>query len=77
MIRIRMKCFGRKRQRTYRIVIMNSTTRRDGKVIEEVGFYNPRNKETRLDLERIKIRLHQGAQPSHNVKHLLRKASII
>nr|YP_009296845.1 ribosomal protein S16 [Bangiopsis subsimplex]AOM66188.1 ribosomal protein S16 [Bangiopsis subsimplex]ARO90452.1 30S ribosomal protein S16 [Bangiopsis subsimplex] len=73
MIRIRMKCFGRKQQRTYRIVIMNDKTRRDGKAIEEVGFYNPRTKETRLDVERIRIRIQQGAQPSETVKHLINK----
>nr|YP_010338584.1 ribosomal protein S16 [Rhodaphanes brevistipitata]UNJ18534.1 ribosomal protein S16 [Rhodaphanes brevistipitata] len=77
MIRIRMKCFGRKQQRTYRIVIMNNKTRRDGKVIEEVGFFNPRTKETRLDLNRITTRLKQGAQPSDTVKYLLSKANLI
>nr|YP_010336641.1 ribosomal protein S16 [Rhodospora sordida]UNJ15047.1 ribosomal protein S16 [Rhodospora sordida] len=77
MIRIRMKCFGRKKQKTYRIVIMHSKTRRDGKVIEEVGFLNPRTKEIRLNFEKIRIRLEQGAQPSDTVKNLLSKAKII
>ena len=77
MIRIRMKCFGRKKQKTYRIVIMYSNTRRDGKVIEEVGFFNPITQETRLNLSRIKERLAQGAQPTNTVKNLLRKSQVI
>nr|YP_010336247.1 ribosomal protein S16 [Chroodactylon ornatum]UNJ14653.1 ribosomal protein S16 [Chroodactylon ornatum] len=77
MIRIRLKCFGRKKYKTYRIVIMYSKTRRDGRVIEEVGFYNPQTKETQLSIERIKVRLAQGAQPSDTVKNLLTKAKII
>nr|YP_010336050.1 ribosomal protein S16 [Tsunamia transpacifica]QUE27941.1 ribosomal protein S16 [Tsunamia transpacifica]UNJ14456.1 ribosomal protein S16 [Tsunamia transpacifica] len=77
MIRIRMKCFGRKKQKTYRIVIMYSKTRRDGKVIEEVGFFNPITQETRLNLSRIKERLAQGAQPTNTVKNLLRKSQVI
>lgn len=77
MIRIRLKCFGRKKQHTYRIVIMHSKARRDGKVIEEVGFLNPQTKETHLKVERIKLRLQQGAQPSDTVRNLLVKAKII
>ena len=77
MIRIRMKCFGRKKQKTYRIVIMYSKTRRDGKVIEEVGFFNPITQETRLNLSRIKERLAQVAQPTNTVKNLLRKSQVI
>lgn len=76
-MRIRLKCFGRKRQRTYRIVVMHSSTRRDGKVIEEVGFFNPITRETRLNVNRIKERLQQGAQPSNTVKNLLGKSQII
>nr|YP_010336445.1 ribosomal protein S16 [Goniotrichopsis reniformis]UNJ14851.1 ribosomal protein S16 [Goniotrichopsis reniformis] len=77
MLRIRLKCFGRKKKSTYRIVIMHSKTRRDGKVIEQVGFLNPNTKETHLNVEKIKLRLEQGAQPSDTVRNLLTKAKII
>jgi len=77
MLRIRLKCFGRKKQPVYRIVVMHSKTRRDGKVIEEVGFLNPRTKETHLKVEKIKLRLQQGAQPSDTVRNLLNKSNII
>jgi small subunit ribosomal protein S16 len=76
MIKIRLKKYGRKQQATYRVVIMPSTSKRDGKAIEELGFYNPLTNETNLNVDRIRIRLSQGAQPTNTVKNLLKKANI-
>jgi small subunit ribosomal protein S16 len=76
MIKIRLKKYGRKQQATYRVVIMPSATKRDGRAIEEVGFYNPLTNESNLNADRIKLRLSQGAQPTSTVKNLLRKANI-
>jgi len=50
MIKLRLKRFGKKREVSYRIVAIESKTRRDGRPIEELGFYNPRTDETRLDV---------------------------
>lgn len=77
MIKIRLKKYGRKQQATYRLVVMPSTSKRDGKAIEELGFYNPLTNETNLNTERIKIRLSQGAQPTDTVANLLKKAKIL
>ncbi|MDP4738246.1 MAG: 30S ribosomal protein S16, partial [Cyanobium sp. MAG_216] len=55
----------------------NSTSRRDGRPLEELGFYNPRTKETRLDTEAIRTRLSQGAQPTDTVRSLLEKGGLI
>ena len=44
MIKLRLKRFGKKREVSYRIVAINSSARRDGRPLEEVGFYNPRTK---------------------------------
>nr|YP_010337064.1 ribosomal protein S16 [Madagascaria erythrocladioides]QUE29093.1 ribosomal protein S16 [Madagascaria erythrocladioides]UNJ16649.1 ribosomal protein S16 [Madagascaria erythrocladioides] len=77
MIKIRLKRFGRKRQASYRIVIMNSKTRRDGRPIREVGFYDPISKETRLNTEEIKKWLDCGVQPTTTVKNMLIKANLI
>jgi small subunit ribosomal protein S16 len=52
---------------------MTSTTKRDGRAIEELGFYNPRTKEANLNVSRIKARLSQGAQPTVTVANLLKK----
>jgi small subunit ribosomal protein S16 len=76
MIKLRLKRLGKKREAIYRIVVMNSFDRRDGAPIEEVGFYNPRTKETRLNEAAIIKRLQQGAQPTETVRSILRKANI-
>ena len=77
MIKLRLKRFGKKREASFRLVAMNSTSRRDGRPLEELGFYNPRSKETRLDTEAIRKRLGQGAQPTSPVRSLLQKAGLI
>ena len=76
MLKLRLKRFGKKREASYRLVVANSTSRRDGRPIEEVGFYNPRTNETRLDVPAIVTRLKQGAQPTPTVKRLLEKANV-
>jgi small subunit ribosomal protein S16 len=75
MIKLRLKRFGKKREVSYRIVAM-ITSRRDGRPLEELGFYNPRTNETRLDVPNIIKRLKEGAQPTETVRSLLRKAQV-
>ena len=76
MIKLRLKRFGKKREVSYRIVAIESKTRRDGRPIEELGFYNPRTDETRLNVPAIVKRLQQGAQPSETVRSILSKAQV-
>ena len=76
MIKLRLKRFGKKREVSYRIVAIESKTRRDGRPIEELGFYNPRTDETRLNVPAIVKRLEQGAQPSQTVRNILNKAQV-
>jgi small subunit ribosomal protein S16 len=76
MVKLRLKRFGKKRMPSYRIIAINSTTRRDARPLEELGFYNPRTKETRLNVEGIITRLKQGAQPTDTVRSILQKANI-
>ena len=77
MIKLRLKRFGKKREASFRLVACNSTSRRDGRPLQELGFYNPRTKETRLDTEALRIRLGQGAQPTDAVRTLLEKGGIL
>jgi len=77
MIKLRLKKYGRKGQISYRVVVMSSTSKRDGRAIEELGFYNPRTKEINLNLSRIQIRLKQGAQATLTVQNLLKKMNLI
>ncbi len=76
MIKLRLKRFGKKREASYRIVAMNSHDRRDGRPLEEVGFYNPRTDEVRLDIPAIVKRLKEGAQPTDTVRHILEKQKV-
>jgi small subunit ribosomal protein S16 len=76
MIKLRLKRFGKKREVSYRIVAINSRARRDGRPIEELGFYNPRTDEVKLDVPGLVKRLQEGAQPTDTVRHILAKANV-
>ena len=73
MLKIRLKRLGRKKNASYRIIVIDSKRRRDGKAIEEVGFYNPLTKETKINIESIKHRIKQGAQLTTTVQCLINK----
>ena len=77
MIKLRLKRFGKKKEASFRIVACNSTSRRDGRPLQELGFYNPRTKETRLDTEALRTRLVQGAQPTDVVRNILEKGGLL
>ena len=77
MIKLRLKRFGKKKEASFRIVACNSTSRRDGRPLQELGFYNPRTKELRLDTEALRTRLTQGAQPTDVVRSLLEKGGLL
>ncbi len=77
MVKIRLKRLGAKRRPYYRIVVMDSRTPRDGRAIEEVGFYHPveaEDKQVKVDLERVAEWIKNGAQPTKTVKKLLNRA---
>ena len=77
MIKLRLKRFGKKREASFRLVATNSTSRRDGRPLQQLGFYNPRTKETRLDTDAIRQRLQEGAQPTDTVRALLEKGGLL
>ncbi len=77
MIKLRLQRFGKKKEASFRIVACNSTSRRDGRPLQELGLYNPRTKETRLDTEALRSRLSQGAQPTDVVRTLLEKGGLL
>lgn len=75
-VSIRLKRFGAKKRPYYRIVVANSTSPRDGRTLEEVGYYHPVEKEEGqvvFQAERIREWLAKGAQVSPTVKSLLNK----
>jgi small subunit ribosomal protein S16 len=77
MLKLRLKRIGRKRSPAYRLVIMENTARRDGRPVEEVGYYNPISKESKFEIEKIQKWLSYGAKPTEIVSSLLKKAEII
>ena len=77
MLKLRLKRTGRKQSPSYRLVIMENTFRRDGRPIEEVGYYNPITKQSKFEVEKIKKWLGYGVKPTETVYHLLKKADII
>lgn len=77
MLKLRLKRTGRKRSPSYRLVIMDSKSRRDGRPVEEVGYYNPSTKNYKFDVDKIKKWLNYGVQPTQTVLSLLKKAKII
>jgi small subunit ribosomal protein S16 len=77
MLKLRLKRIGRKRSPAYRLVVMENTFRRDGRAIEEVGYYNPISKESHFEIEKIQKWLSHGAKPTEVVSSLLKKAEII
>lgn len=76
MIKLRLKRLGKKREASYRVVAMNSRDRRDGRPLEELGFYNPRKDEVTLNVPAIIKRLQEGAQPTDTVRKILEKQNV-
>lgn len=77
MLKLRLARGGRKRQPSYRVVVMKSDARREGRPIENLGYYNPLSKQFVIDTERVKTRLSQGVQPTQTVKNLLIRAGVL
>ncbi len=77
MLKLRLKRTGKKRSPSYRLVIMESTFRRDGRSLDEVGYYNPITKQYKFDEEKIKKWLAHGVKPTETVSNLLKKVEII
>lgn len=71
MVKLRLKRTGKKHEAIYRIVAADSRSPRDGKFIEEIGFYNPHTKEVKVNIELKDKWLEQGAQASETVKGLI------
>ena len=79
MVKIRLRRVGAKKAPYYRIVVANSHFPRDGRFIEEIGTYDPLNTEApvKIDMERAKYWIANGAQPTDTVRGLLKKAGAI
>ena len=79
MVKIRLKRMGAKKAPFYRVVVADSRYPRDGRFIEEIGYYNPQTEpaEVKIDADKAKAWLVKGAQPTETVRNLLKKSGIV
>jgi small subunit ribosomal protein S16 len=77
-VKIRLKRMGAKGQPFYRLVIADSRTKRDGRVIEEIGYYDPKREpaEIKVKEERAMEWLKKGAQPTDTAKSILKRTGV-
>nr|YP_009111555.1 ribosomal protein S16 [Erodium gruinum]YP_009138242.1 ribosomal protein S16 [Erodium chrysanthum]YP_009138266.1 ribosomal protein S16 [Erodium chrysanthum]AHH80566.1 ribosomal protein S16 [Erodium gruinum]AIA81375.1 ribosomal protein S16 [Erodium chrysanthum]AIA81399.1 ribosomal protein S16 [Erodium chrysanthum] len=77
MVKLRLKRCGRKQRAFYRIVAIDVRARREGRALQKVGFYDPINNQTHLNVPTILSFLQQGAQPTGTVHDISKKAGVL
>ena len=79
MVKMRLTRMGAKKAPFYRVVVADSRYPRDGRFIEEIGYYNPLTEpaEIKIDADKAKTWISNGAQPTDTVKALLKKSNIV
>ena len=79
MVKIRLRRMGAKKAPFYRVVVADSRFARDGRFIEEIGYYDPTKEPSvvKLDAEKAKQWLDNGAQPTDTVREILKKAAVL
>lgn len=75
MLKIRLKRLGAKKNPVYRVIVINSTTKREGAPIQELGYYNPKTKVMKLDKESALNWISKGAQPTETVAYLIKNCN--
>ena len=76
-VKMRLRRMGAKKAPTYRVIVADSRSPRDGRFIEEIGYFNPRSDELKIDADKAKTWLKNGAQPTDTVQALLKKSNIV
>ena len=79
MVKIRVRRMGAKKAPFYRVVVADSRFARDGRFIEEIGYYDPTKEPSvvKIDAEKAKQWLDNGAQPTDTVREILKKAAVL
>ena len=79
MVKIRLRLMGAKKAPFYRVVVADSRFARDGRFIEEIGYYDPTKEPSvvKIDAEKAKQWLDNGAQPTDTVREILKKAAVL
>nr|YP_009766575.1 ribosomal protein S16 [Cadellia pentastylis]QIS97110.1 ribosomal protein S16 [Cadellia pentastylis] len=76
MVKLRLKRCGRKQRAIYRIVAIDVRSRREGRDLRKVGFYDPIKNQTNLNIPAILYFLERGAQPTGTVRDILKRAGV-
>ena len=76
-VKIRLKRMGAKKKPFYRIVVADSRSPRDGRFIEQLGYYDPMNKDTKIDAQKAQDWMSKGAQPTETVRALFKKNDVL
>ena len=76
-VKMRLRRMGAKRAPFYRVVVADSRYPRDGRFIEEIGYFNPRSDEIKIDAEKAQTWIKNGAQPTDTVRALLKKNGVL
>ena len=78
-VKMRLRRLGAKKAPFYRVIVADSRCPRDGRFIEEIGYYNPMTNpaEIKIDADKAKKWIANGAQPTETVKSLLKKSGIV
>jgi len=79
LVKIRLKRLGAKKNPFYRIVVADSRVARDGKTIQEIGYYDPTQEPSviKVDAEAAKKWIANGAQPTDTVRSILKKSGVL
>ena len=79
MVKIRLRRMGAKKAPFYRVVVADSRFARDGRIIEEIGYYDPTKEPSvvKIDAEKAKQWLDNGAQPTDTAREILKKAAVL
>lgn len=79
MVKMRLRRMGAKKQPFYRVIVADERSPRNGRFIEEIGYYNPLTEPSviKIDADKAKEWIKNGAQPTETVKVLLKKAGIV
>ena len=79
MVKIRLRRMGAKKAPFYRVVVADSRFAHDGRFIEEIGYYDPTKEPSvvKIDAEKAKQWLDNGAQPTDTVREILKKAAVL
>lgn len=79
MVKMRLRRVGAKKQPFYRVIVADERSPRNGRFIEEIGYYNPLTEpaSVKIDADKAKEWIKNGAQPTETVKVLLKRAGIV